>query len=517
MDAVPDGPHEESTIPQAGLRLLRLGLYQFETAEILDLRGLPPARGAPDNVAMGLPGVNRWTALLAALEQGLLERETAARVLLLAALAGEHVLLIGPPGTAKSELARRLHRVIGSAGYFERLLTRFSTPEELFGPLSLKSLEDDRYERLTTGFLPTAGIAFLDEVFKANSAILNALLTLLNEREFDNGSGRVKTPLVSVVGASNELPTDESLQAFFDRFLLRVPVAPVGDASFAALLSLGDAPPAAVTPLAQSEREAVEAKASSVALGDELIEGCRRLRTWLAARGQTMSDRRWRQWMALMRVAAASEGRTQLDALDLWLAPFVAAAAPKEMAALEAWFAGELIGAVAHDAPWLARAVEAFEQQLQIETSAQDDPDAANAAGKLALARSIGIGGAGAGDEPGMLRIVSSALEEQMRRRYSRAHINARMAQIDEVIAQLDNNQLRVRGERDALAQRLAGRVWLPPRLAARLVDAHDATLAMLAERRARLATARDGFAALPLDPQLPAVAPAPVVTEALA
>ena len=172
------------------------------------------------------------------LERNLLERDVPVRLLLLAALAGEHVLLVGPPGTAKSELARRLHGAFVDAPYFERLLTRFSVPEELFGPLSLKALEQDRYERLIDGFLPTAQVAFLDEVFKANSAILNALLTLLNEREFDNGAGRTKVPLVTVVGATNDVPDDESLLAFYDRFLLRVPVQPVADASFVALLAL---------------------------------------------------------------------------------------------------------------------------------------------------------------------------------------------------------------------------------------------------------------------------------------
>jgi MoxR-like ATPase len=169
----------------------------------------------------------RLADLLGDLEAGLVERRRQVRLALLAALAGEHTLLIGPPGTAKSELARRLHLAFEEASYFERLLTRFSVPEELFGPLSISALEQDRYERQTAGYLPQASIAFIDEVFKANSAILNALLTLLNERKFDNGAGRQDCPLISVIGATNEVPAGEVAEAFFDRFLVRLPVAPV--------------------------------------------------------------------------------------------------------------------------------------------------------------------------------------------------------------------------------------------------------------------------------------------------
>jgi MoxR-like ATPase len=452
-----------------------------------------------------LPSARRLQQLLDALEHGLLERADAVRLCLLAALAGEHVLLIGPPGTAKSAMARRLHRAFDDAPYFERLLTRFSTPEELFGPLSLKALEHDRYERLTAGYLPTAGIAFLDEVFKANSAILNALLTLLNEREFDNGTGRMRTPLVSVVGASNEVPADEALRAFYDRFLLRVPVAAVSDYAFEALLRLPDDLEAPMQPLTRAELQALRSGRERIALPDDVLQQLRELRALAARSGIAVSDRRWRQLVGLLRTAALSEGRLAVDVWDLWLAPYALAAEPAQVAPLQQWFVEQVAQAAPQDAPWLSRAVEAFEKQLEIEQSIENDADDGGA-GKIALARSLG-----GTTDTGMLRITSDALEAFARKRFSAGHVAARLAQLDELVERAHAHLAPLRQQAEATQHALAQRVWLPRALAADWCAAQAATLQRLDGLMQRLLAARQGFAELPLDSAATGPLPQPV------
>jgi len=155
-------------------------------------------------------------------------REEEARVIVLALMTGEHAVLIGKPGTAKSALIRRSAQLL-NARLFMYLLTKFTEPSELFGPLDLVALKEGRYVRITKGKMLEADIIFLDEIFKANSAILNSILSILNERIFYDGYSEIKVPLWSLFGASNEVPDDPELEALYDRMLLRQYVKPVSE------------------------------------------------------------------------------------------------------------------------------------------------------------------------------------------------------------------------------------------------------------------------------------------------
>lgn len=304
----------------------------------------------------------------------LVERDLAIRMALIAAIAGEHLLLLGPPGTAKSLVSRRLHLAFAESAYFERLLTRFTVPEELFGPLSIKGLEDDRYERLTDKYLPTASIAFLDEIFKANSAILNALLTLLNEREFDNGTKRIKTPLISVIGASNELPEGEELAALSDRFLLRLYVGPVSNAAFPSLLGLrGHKSPEldGSLKLTAAELAELQGMAELVKVPEDVVAMLCALRDWCTAENIRVSDRRWRKVVKLLQVSAWTNGRDKVSVWDAWILQHCLWETPEGREKVYNWYAQRVGATATASAEHLVEIVEAHEEQLKKDKAGQ--------------------------------------------------------------------------------------------------------------------------------------------------
>ncbi len=177
-----------------------------------------------------IPGI-----ILNELAKPFVGREEEAKVIVLALLTKEHAVLIGEPGTAKSALIRRAAQIL-SMKYFMYLLTKYTEPAELFGPLDINALKEGKYVRITSNKLPDAEIVFLDEIFKANSAILNTLLTIMNERVFYDGYTEIPVKLWSLFGASNEIPEDPELEALYDRFLLRHYVKPLTDDNWRALL-----------------------------------------------------------------------------------------------------------------------------------------------------------------------------------------------------------------------------------------------------------------------------------------
>jgi len=243
------------------------------------------------------------------------ERKDVIEGALAAVLAGEHVLLLGPPGTAKSALARAIAQAFGGT-YFERLLTKFSTPEELFGAISLKALEQDRFARVVTGKLPEAEFAFVDEVFKANSAILNSLLSLVNERVFHNDGQPAPCPLVTMFGASNELPEGKELEALFDRFLLRFEVSYLlRPGNLKLVLAAPD--PVAAPLMVMKDLRAAQAEAAKVAITDETIDALIQIRDACKADGIVASDRRWKKSLKLAQAMAFMAGEKKTSPEDL--------------------------------------------------------------------------------------------------------------------------------------------------------------------------------------------------------
>lgn len=247
------------------------------------------------------------------------ERESIIDALFISVVARQHMLLIGPPGTAKSALVMEFSKQFSSLKYFQWLLTRFSTPEELFGPVSLQELEKGIYKRNVTDKLPEAQLTFLDEIFKSNSAILNALLTIINERLFYNNGIPIKTPLISVIGGSNEYPDEnEGLEALFDRFLLRFELDYIGeDSDFFTMLKSDTQYIEPPTPITLDELSNLQMLADMVDIPDEILNTLIKIRSELKTEGIRPSDRRFRQALSLLKAKAALDSRSVVKISDL--------------------------------------------------------------------------------------------------------------------------------------------------------------------------------------------------------
>ena len=280
----------------------------------------------------------RVKQLLASMGKGAFERDEAISLALLTALGGESIFLLGLPGVGKSMIARRLKMAFKDATSFEYLMSRFSTPDEIFGPVSISKLKDsDTYERVIDGYLPTADVLFLDEIWKAGPAIQNSLLTVLNEKIFRNGKQELKLPLKAVISASNELPAEgEGLEALWDRFIVRYVVKPIENkTNFLSLVI--DRPEECEVPeelqFSADELSEIKAEAMNVEVPIEVSELVFSIRKLLIEEKKKqednvdvnncdlvdppyVSDRRWKKIVGLLRVSAYLNGRDAVDLSD---------------------------------------------------------------------------------------------------------------------------------------------------------------------------------------------------------
>lgn len=275
----------------------------------------------------------RINRLLVELNRGIYEKELEIGMSLLAALAGESVLLLGPPGVAKSMVARRLKEAFADANAFEYLMSRFSTPDEIFGPVSISRLKDsDKYERSIEGYIPTSDVVFLDEIWKAGPAIQNVLLTVINEKLFRNGDKEISIPLKLLIAASNELPAQgEGLEAIWDRFLIRLTCTCVKDENVFCRMLLDDENETdwkvdTRLKITAEEYKEWQVAIKKIGLPNDVLSCISNIRRQLGgvqiegnehARSVYVSDRRWKHIIRLLKASAFMHGREVVSIMDL--------------------------------------------------------------------------------------------------------------------------------------------------------------------------------------------------------
>ncbi len=298
------------------------------------------------------------------------EREEVIRGMMVALIARGNLLILGPPGTAKTDLAQTLCGQLGGR-FFSRLLTKVSAPEELFGPLSLKALENDQYKRVIHGKLPEADVAVIDEVFKSNSAVLNTLLPILNERVYyDDSSHGIPIPLQLLVGLSNELPdggTDGELSALWDRFDLRYTVDYLRDErSFGSMLSLNGNK--LKTTITLAEVRQAQKQAYTVKVTDPAIQAMIKLWKELKQNGFTVSDRRLRNSLRFLKANAWLEGRQEITEDDFEILTHIFWTEPEQIKPIK-----KLILGITH--PLLVKANEIYDNVMEMYSKLKETPE----------------------------------------------------------------------------------------------------------------------------------------------
>lgn len=268
----------------------------------------------------------RIKKIIEALNKNIYEKEEVIALAFLTAIAGESIFLLGPPGVGKSLIARKIKGVFKDVKTFEYLMNRFSTPDEIFGPISIKKLKDeDKYERITTCYLPDAGVIFLDEIWKAGHSIQNALLTVLNEKIYRNGDNEVKLDIRLIIAASNELPEqNQGLEALWDRFLIRYIVDRIESVSrFNEMISQTSENYSIdideELTIKDIEYKQWSAKIAEIDIPNEVLNVINIIRHHLIEENIYISDRRWKKIIKILRTSAFLNNRKQTDLMDCFL------------------------------------------------------------------------------------------------------------------------------------------------------------------------------------------------------